>query len=160
MRMRTLQLGLIGLLASCSVFPAYAKPQEGNFYGVRYVDCFDGDTCTFLIPWLPPPLTFMKVRVPSIDTPERYTAKCPGERALAEEARVATNDRMRQAKTIDLLHVGPAELFGRHPATITFEDGDDLGSILLREGHAVISEGKRTMDWCAEYVEPLPGGHP
>lgn len=160
MRLRTLGLGLIGILSSCMVLPVYADGQRGNFYDVRHVDCFDGDTCTFLIPWLPPPFTYIKIRVPGVDTPERYTAKCAKERELSEQARAATNAWMRAATTIDLLDVAPAGLYGRHEATITFEDGQDLGTRLLQGGYAVPSEGKRTQDWCAEILEPLPGGHP
>lgn len=123
----------------------------GDFYHVQLVDCYDGDTCTFRIPWLPHPFTTVTIRAPDVDTPEKsWRAKCPKEKTLATTAAAATIEFMSKAKTIDLLDLGPAGIYGRYPARVVIDGTIVWHEWLLEKGFAVPSAGKRTQDWCVE----------
>lgn len=75
---------IIILFALVFLGPVWAE-ETGNFYNVRFVNCYDGDTCTFRIPWLPAPFSIIKIRVEHVDTPERrWRAKCEQERNCTE----------------------------------------------------------------------------
>ncbi len=145
-RLRTLGLGLLGLLASCGAMIGPAYPAD--LHSVRYVSCYDGDTCRVIVPYLPEPFTTLTVRLTGIDTAE-INAKCPQEQALATQAKLATNGWMQNAKTIDLLDVKQG-LYGRVQAKVLLNDRVTVQSLLLKSKLAVTSEGKRTQDWCAE----------
>lgn len=134
------------------VFPSRSWAGEtGNFYSVQFDHCYDGDTCTFIIPWLPPPFTKIKIRVENVDTPERlWRGKCEQEKQLAEVATAATNALMRGAHSIDLLDVGPAGMYGRNPATVMIDKTINWETWLIQEGYAVYSDGKRSKDWCVK----------
>lgn len=116
-RRRVWMIGLLLLVSSCTgTTNAYAG-ERGNFYGVTPVYCYDGDTCRFLIPWLPPPFTTIKVRLPSMNTPEIKGA-CPEEITVAVEAKRTLEDAVLGADRVDLIDVGPAGIYGRHLAEI------------------------------------------
>lgn len=144
---------MLVLLLIVAMFPSHdlhAK-EKGNFYGVRHVDCHDADSCNFLIPWLPPPFTSIKIRVEHVDAPEiGWRARCPQENAMAEAGRDAVNSLMRLAETIDLLDVEEPDIYGRNPARVVINQSIQWDKWLLEKGLAVPSKGKRVMDWCAE----------
>ena len=139
------------LFSSCVVNAEDVSKRNGpgNFYDVRYVDCHDGDTCTFLVPWLPPPFMVLDYRLSGVDTPELSRPKCDAEKALAIKAKTFTVGKLEKAREIDLVNVDDPGIFGRPTAAVVV-DGDSLAYLLVLNGLAVPSKGKRVMDWCAE----------
>lgn len=76
MRWRLLMVSVIALAASCvGPMEGFAEKPTGIFYNVRFVSCYDGDSRTFIVPYLPATFTTLKVRLPGIDTPE-MRGKC------------------------------------------------------------------------------------
>lgn len=162
-RRRVWMIGLLLLVSSCTgTTNAYAG-ERGNFYGVLPVYCYDGDTCRFLIPWLPPPFTTIKVRLPSMNTPEIKGA-CPEEITVAVEAKRTLEDAVLGADRVDLIDVGPAGIYGRHLAEIVVwknRQPTSMSGLLLGRGLAVRSKGKRVNVWCpASPTDPAREGAP
>lgn len=122
------------------------KPELGTLYDVKYLRCFDGDTCTVVIPYLPRPFTQMNVRLRDIDAPEIRGSKCQQEKELANKAKSEISNWLHYAKNIDLANVG-FDSFSRLLADV-YVDGVHLQQILLARKVVVQSEGKRTQDWC------------
>lgn len=134
-------------------FSLPAVAETGNFYSVRFVRCYDGDTCTFIIPWVPSPFTVLNYRLEGIDTPERR-GKCLQEKFMAEQARLLINEHLRQAKetgkTIDLVRVTEPGIYGRPQTDIIIDERYSMAMTLMDAGLAVLSDGKRTHNWCEQ----------
>lgn len=113
---------------------------------VRYVRCYDGDTCTVIIPYLPEPFTTVRVRLRGVDAPE-IRGKCMQEKARAHKAKTSVNAWMREARTIDLRNASLG-LYGRVVADIILDGSINMAERLLDEGLAVRSVMKRSDRWC------------
>ena len=118
----------------------------GNFINVKFIRCYDGDTCTFNIPYVHPLLgKKISVRFRGIDTAE-IKGKCPEENALAKEAKKLVNQILSQASRIDLVEVGRGKYFRILASVVA--DGKDLGAILIERKLAVKYSGGRKKGWC------------
>ena len=133
----------IGLAAS----PAWPGPRTyGDFQDIKFIRCYDGDTCTFTIPGLHPLLgERISVRIRGIDTPE-IKGKCPEENARAREAKKLVNQILKQASRIDLMGVGRGKYFRILASVVA--DGQDISIILIENGPAVGYGGGRKNGWC------------
>lgn len=112
------------------------------FYG-----CYDGDTCTFTLPAVPPPFgNQIPVRLAGIDTPEMH-GKCAREKSLARQAQAVTTRLLSEAKQIELLDMRRDKYF-RVLADIK-ADGKDIAQVLLTAGLAVpYTGGTKMAKWC------------
>jgi endonuclease YncB( thermonuclease family) len=87
-------LALVSLVTSS----AWPGPRTyGTLTDVQFLYCYDGDTCTFNIPYVHPLLgKKIAVRFRGIDTPE-IKGKCEKEKAIAQEAKKLVNQMLKQA---------------------------------------------------------------
>ena len=119
-----------------------------DFLNVRYLSCYDGDTCTVTIPYVHP--LFGKkipVRLAGVDTPEKGgRGKCDQEKALAIKAHQLTQSMMEHASQIDLRNVARGDFFRLWADVMV--DGVSLGERLLECGLALPYNGKQKPDWC------------
>ena len=129
------------------LFLAFAMPGYAeNFDNVEWLSCYDGDTCKFNIPGLPPIFgERINVRVAGIDTPE-IRGKCESEKAKAKEARDAARAPLKNAKHISLQHVERGKFF-RIVASI-IADGVSLGDVLITCELARSYDGGKREGWC------------
>ena len=112
-------------------FPAFAT----DFPNVTYHRCYDGDTCTFTIPGVPPLFgENISVHIAGIDTPE-IKGKCQKEKAIAMQARNLVQRMLGQARRIDLVDAERGKYF-RVVARVVV-DGKDIGASLINRGLAV-----------------------
>lgn len=119
----------------------------GNFKGVVFHGCYDGDTCTFTIPGVHPLLgEKIKVRLRGIDTPE-IRGKCKREKALAVKARDALVAMLKGAPRIDLVDVERGKYF-RIIATV-IAHGLDVGKMMIEKGWARPYEGGKREPLCS-----------
>lgn len=121
---------------------------DTEFKCVRYIDCYDGDTCTVDIPNTHP--YFGKdahVRIYGINAPE-ITSKDLCEKKAAQRAKARVIELVSNAKQINLIDIGK-EKFGRILAKI-IADGQNVGSILLNEklAYEYYGDTKKKIDWC------------
>ncbi len=143
-------VGLIGarVLESSAMFSSpevtASAPQASVHFGIcsgsRRVSCVvDGDTI-----WL----RGEKIRIADIDTPEIFSPKCAGEKALGDRAKWRLQE---------LLNAGPVEVapyarnedvYGRK-LRILERDGRSIGGMLVSEGLAREWDGARR-GWCAQ----------
>lgn len=124
------------------------KVLSADLYSVRYVDCYDGDTCTFIAPYLHEAYRNIPLRFLGVDTPEIRGA-CPREEALAIRARDAVREWLKSANHIDLLDIEARTVYGRDVALVVIDGGVSIQDLLLENELAVRSEGKkRTHNWC------------
>lgn len=139
--MRRALLLVLGLWAFA--IPAWAYD---DIAGVRYVKCYDGDTCTFELQDVPSIFEHIEVRFRGIDTPERK-GKCPQETAKAQAARLIVMSYLEQAKTITLTKVNRDKYFRLNAYVLA--DGRNLSDELIRLGYAVEYWGTGPKkDWC------------
>ncbi len=119
----------------------------GNFLDVIFLKNYDGDTVTFDIPYLPAVIgEKISIRVAGIDTPE-LKGDCYEEKYKAIKAKIYVHDILSTSKRIDLLDIKRGKYF-RLVAKVKTDQGD-LANLLIKEGHAVIYDGKTKLkDWC------------
>lgn len=86
-----------------------------------------------------------RIRIAGIDTPETFRPQCDAERMLGEIAAAELAGRM-QGRELELERLG-TDRYGRTLANVR-ADGEDLGASLVRDGLAVVWEGRRH-DWCS-----------
>jgi endonuclease YncB( thermonuclease family) len=128
--------------------PAFASNNNyGNFYNVKVINNYDGDTLTVDIPDIPPLFgDNISVRVLGIDTPE-IRGKCEKERTLAKEAKEVVADIIKDTPYVALLNTDRDKYF-RILADVKTARGD-LATILLDKGLAVqYNGGTKEKDWC------------
>lgn len=119
-----------------------------SFRCVKVVSNYDGDTIKVNIPGVPDIIgKGVGVRVRGIDTPEMHgSGRC--EKEQAEKAKLAVSTALKNAKHVDLLHIGRDKYF-RILADVSL-DGNSLAQLLMSEGLAVPYDGgtKLKQSWC------------
>lgn len=88
------------------------------------------------------------IRLPNIDTPEIGQAKCASERERGVAAKARMQQLLRRGRITILRgdHGRQVDKYGRTLGRVLV-DGQDLGEILITEGHARRWTGKRR-PWC------------
>jgi len=117
-----------------------------SFATPKFISCYDGDTCKFNLPNLPPVFgEKISVRLKGVDTPE-IRGKCPSEKAMAKEAKTFVNQILSNAKKIELLDVERGKYFR---LLVRIEaDGKDLSALLLEKELARPYDGGKREGWC------------
>ena len=142
-------LGIICLILTlCSYTPVASKENNyGNFYNVKVISNYDGDTLTVNIPDVPPLFgSNVKVRVLGIDTPE-LKSNCEKEHILAVSAKELVYTITRDYPYVTLLNTQRDKYF-RILANVQTSKGD-LATILLENGLAVRYDGgTKEKNWC------------
>lgn len=117
-----------------------------DFQNVEIIRCYDGDTCTANLPEVHPFFgQKISVRINGIDTPE-IRGKCEMEKVKAKEARDFLLDLIKEASQIDLVSCEKDKYF-RIGCTMLL-DGENVGDIMIEEGHARQYDGEERESWC------------
>ena len=104
------------------------------------ISVVDGDTVR---------LDGVTYRLLGFDTPETFYAQCSYERRLGSAATKRLEELIRNATTVELEKTNRSCKWLRLCARLVI-DGEDVASIMVREGHAVPYEGEtKRRDWCA-----------
>jgi micrococcal nuclease len=137
-----LKLFSIVLLVLSSV-PAFAARDEiEGPVSAKVIRIIDGDTLLVAAtPW-PQQTMEVYVRIRGIDAPEIHS-KCAEVRKAALEARVALEQMISGAATIQLREIAGDKYFGRILANVTFADGRNPAQDLLSEGKVRAYDGGR-----------------
>jgi endonuclease YncB( thermonuclease family) len=121
-------------------------------FEVHYVSVYDGDTFDVLVDQLPAPLNKMRVRIRSIDAPERGSkAKCEAESAAAEKARAFLEQLLGSAKTVEIIDPKWDNYGGRIDGDVqVLYDGEThfLSDLLVTNGYARRYDGGQRQGWC------------
>ncbi len=118
---------------------------------VHQVEVTDGDTVTIKATGT---MTGMRLRIIGLDTPE-LRSSCPAERAIARRAK----DRLvaLAAQGLDVSSGLEMDLYGRILATLRTPNGEDVATVLVREGLARSYDGKTARrPWCDEAGRVIP----
>lgn len=128
---------------------AIAAPKEGKVYNFQLGEVKDGDTVTFVAPFLPPPLKpVLGVRVLGVDTPEKgFRAKCPQEAARGEAATKFTKSVIANARSIQF-EIVDWDKFGGRVLGDVIVDGQRLSKLLIANGYAREYWGEAKQSWC------------
>lgn len=127
----------------------------GDIHNVIFLRCYDGDTCTFTLPYLHPLIgESISIRISGYDTPELHGKGCKKPwrqtekaRRLAIEAKEFVNKLLSNAPTIILKNVFRPKYF-RIGATLVV-DGVDLTGLMIKKGFAVrYNGGRKSNVWC------------
>ena len=111
----------------------------GDIENAVFLKCYDGDTCTFDLPGLHPPIgKKIGVRLDRIDTPE-IRGKCEVEKRAARAAKRFLNQGLKKAGKIKLINVKRGNYF-RIVATI-IADGVDMNALIVKHGLGVKYDG-------------------
>jgi micrococcal nuclease len=141
-----MRITLIALLVI--IVAVTAVVEYPDFNNVKWLDCYDGDTCNFDIARVPDIFgNDIPVRIFGIDTPE-IKGKCDAEKAKAVKAKDFVVGLLSKAKTVQLVKPQREKYF-RVLATV-LADGVDVGKELIKKKLAVpyFGDTKET-DWCA-----------
>ena len=140
---------LLVLLTFLVFTPSYATKNYGHLNNVEFIECYDGDTCYFNIPeWHALVGERLPVRLLGIDTPE-IKGKCQQEKLLAKQAKHWINERLHNAKQIELRQIQRGKYF-RVVAEI-WADGENINQALINKSFAVTYQGKnKTFDFCKD----------
>jgi len=102
-------------------------------YNAQCINVVDGDTFDFIVD-LGFKISFgLRVRLKDIDTPEK-NSKNEAEREHAKEATDFANDHLLGQNVVITTEKDKIGIYGRYTATVTFDDGRDLGSMLKEAG--------------------------
>ena len=136
------------------IFIATARSAESNFGNVtvKWVRCYDGDTCTFNVPSWPPIIgRKISVRILGIDTPE-IRGKCDKEKVLAIKARDTVRVILGTANTerreIELRNMRRGKYF--RILSDVFVDDMNVAQYLIYMGLARPYQGGKRKSWCTE----------
>lgn len=122
------------IYSNCFYSIAFAKQILFNFNNVELINCYDGDTCTFILKDnnFPSYLNPMSIRIYGIDTPEIKKSKMGiNDKALAQKAKYRTNQLLQEAKKITLNNCKKEKYF-RFVCDI-YADNNNISSLLLKE---------------------------
>jgi len=127
-------------------FSANAKTNFGAALISEVVSVYDADTFRVNIDGWPAVVGLnMPIRVNSIDAPE-IRGKCLKEKALAKQARLFTVNFLKSG-TIELHNIKRGKYF--RLAADVMVNGKNLGSALIKAGHARLYDGKsKRAGWC------------
>lgn len=134
------------LFAFIVMFLLGGPAQAEDLTNVKFLACYDADTCRFDI--LPSPAlnTDLRIRFSGIDAPE-ILGKCQKEKDLAVAARDFVRDYLQGANSVILKNVS-RDMYYRIDATVT-ADGVNLNQLLIEKGYAVAYSGTgKRHDWC------------
>lgn len=107
----------------------------------------DGDTVEVKVPGLPPELTYIRVRLRNVDTPETRRPKCAKERDKGEAATNYTKMRVDEASEILVRNPEWGKYGGRVIAELIL-DGKSLSKALIARGYGRTYDGGRRKSWC------------
>ena len=140
--MRKLLVFLLVLgVSGCLSTPAWA-----DFDHVVWQGCYDGDTCRFTIPNIPPVFgKRLSVRLRGVDTPE-LRGHCQEEKMKAQAALHFVTQALSAAEAITLGSVSRGKYF-RLIADVIY-DGKSLSADLLDAGLARPYTGGTRGSWC------------
>lgn len=139
---------MIVLFSSIVFAQSSCEHDASAFHCVKYIKNYDADTITFQIPKVHQLLgEKIGVRVRGIDSPE-IKGHLPCEKITARTAKGLVENKLRNAKRIDLTNIGRDKYF-RILADIIV-DGESLSFILLKNNLAYKYDGgkKEKIDWC------------
>ena len=109
-----------------------------------FKSCYDGDTCKFDIPDVPPVFgKNLSIRIRGIDTPE-IRGKCENEKVLAKKAKEFINFLMNKATTIEIKNVERGKYF-RVVADV-YVDGKSIAEYMIQNNYAL--PYAENIDWC------------
>jgi endonuclease YncB( thermonuclease family) len=114
--------------------------------GVKFVKCYDGDTCTFELQDVPSIFERIEVRFRGIDTPE-LKGQCDREKFMAQAAKEFVVGKLEHAKEITLTKVNRDKYFRINAYVLA--DGVNLSERLKELKLAVEYWGHGPkQDWC------------
>ena len=136
------------LLALALLLPsfAFAATDYGSATVAQVTSIYDGDTFRADIDGWPDVVGHrVPIRVAGVDTPE-MRGSCPAEKTAARLAKQFTVAHLRNAETIRLDHIERGKYF-RLVANVMV-DGEDLGQMLIDNGHGVPYGGGTKTAYC------------
>lgn len=150
MRVKNIGISLAALLFGVFVGTAHAAKSNFGSIAVKFMRCYDGDTCTFNVPSWPPIIgKKISVRILGIDTPE-IRGKCAREKILAVKARdivrVILGTAATEGREIELRNIRRGKYF-RILADVYVEDMS-IAKILIYQGLARVYDGGKRKSWC------------
>jgi len=123
-----------------------AKPQYGSLSVSKVNSVYDGDTFRVDIDALPPIIgKNIRIRVNGVDTPE-IRGKCQYEKDLAVKARDFVQDKLTNAKHINLINVQRGKYFSIVAHVLI--DDISLSQLLLDNQLAYEYTGGKKNSWC------------
>ena len=112
----------------------------------RLVSVYDADTFRVDVNGWPPIVgENMPIRVLGVDAPE-IRGKCALEKEQARAAKAFTLQALENGKTVELRNLKRGKYF-RFLADV-FIDGENLASMLIKQGHARPYDGGTRQGWC------------
>jgi endonuclease YncB( thermonuclease family) len=118
----------------------------GNATVSEVTSIYDGDTFRANIEGFPPIVgEHIPIRISGNDTPE-LRGKCDKEKQVARLAKQFTVELLRAAKNITLQNIKRGNYF-RLIADVHI-DGNNIGELLIKYGHAVSYDGGTKAGWC------------
>lgn len=134
------------ILVLCAVLGWPVLSHSEDLSNVAWIDCFDGDTCSFDV-LLPAVFgSAIGVRFTGIDAPE-IAGKCQKEKDLAKVAKDFLKAQLDGATVV--LHDVFRDKYFRLEARVT-ANGVNLNQLLIEKGYAVPYGGSGPRkDWCA-----------
>ena len=138
---------LLAILLTFSTL-SIAEP-VGKIYNYKLDKVIDGDTVSFVAPFLPEPIKpVLSIRIYGIDTPEKgFRAKCPSENTRGLAATEFTKKAVASAKVVQFEIIDWDKFGGRVLGDVIL-DGKRLSEMLIQENLArpYLGEAKKT--WC------------
>lgn len=109
----------------------------------------DGDTVACDLPcYLSWRCNDVAIRIRGIDTPETgHRAKCETENVNGIKAKMWLYSLVLMSESTHITNIKPVGAFGRVEADFLV-NGKSVAPVLINNGLAVVSKGKRTKDWC------------
>lgn len=115
-------------------------------YLARITSAHDGDSLRAQVAVWPSQLMDATIRLRGVDTPE-LNSKCKAERQLARQARDYVRART-VGQAVTLTDISRGKYYGRVVASVTLDDGQSLGDLLLQEGLGIAYGGGQRANWC------------
>jgi len=118
----------------------------GNITVTEIRSIYDADTFKVSIPEWPDVIgKSISIRILGIDAPE-MRGRCQAEKDAARAAKQFTVEKLRSAEIVELRDIQRGKYF-RILAEV-YVDGDSLGEMLVRAGHARAYGGGKREGWC------------
>lgn len=144
-------VGKLVLVLLLIVLAVYVQSlEQSNATGVKVLRVIDGDTVEVEADYLPPQLgKKLLIRIVGVDTPEKgFRAKCSRENLLSLKAKLFTEEKIKNAKSIDI-KIKSWDKYGGRVLGDVIIDGQLLSALLINSKFAIPYNGeKKTHDWC------------